>query len=56
MSTNQYEKGQYAVEATSPPDRGIGNVVETKGSAIGEAADIYGDVETAEQFGYVERQ
>jgi amino acid transporter len=56
MSTNEYEKGQYAVEAASHPDRGIGNIVETKGAAIGEAADVYGDVATAEQFGYVERQ
>jgi amino acid transporter len=56
MSTNDHEKGQYAVEAASPSDHGINNVVATKGGAVGEAADIYGDISTAEQFGYVERQ
>jgi amino acid transporter len=57
MSVNDYEKNQYAVQGdTTPPhDHGIKNIVETKGAAQGEAADIYGDVATAEQYGYVER-
>jgi hypothetical protein len=30
-------------------------VVASKGHGIGEAADIYGDIETAEEMGYVNR-
>ncbi|KAF2005591.1 amino-acid permease inda1 [Amniculicola lignicola CBS 123094] len=36
-------------------DHGIKDIVEQKGQAIGEAADIYGNVETAEEYGYVHR-
>jgi amino acid transporter len=55
---NDNEKGQYPIEGavTPPSDHGVKNIVETKGAAQGEAADIYGDVQTAEQFGYVERK
>lgn len=31
------------------------DLVQRKGSMIGEGAAFYGDVETAEQYGYVER-
>jgi|TARA_R110002003_G_scaffold187_2_gene14601 amino acid transporter len=57
MSHNDYEKNQYAIEgaATPPSDHGIKNIVDRKGSAVGEAADIYGDIATAEQYGYVKR-
>lgn len=51
------EKEQYVIHDGS--DHGhnqtIKDIVEQKGEAIGEAADIYGDVQTAEQYGYVER-
>jgi amino acid transporter len=33
----------------------VADVVHDKGGAIGEAADLYGDIQTAEQYGYVER-
>jgi yeast amino acid transporter len=33
----------------------MSNVVETKGGAIGEAADLYGNVQAAEDLGYVHR-
>jgi amino acid transporter len=33
----------------------VADVVETKGGAIGEAADIYGNVQEAEEMGYVHR-
>jgi hypothetical protein len=55
MSVNDYEKGHSAINTTSA-NHGIGDIVESKGAAIGEAADIYGDVETAQQYGYVERK
>jgi amino acid transporter len=57
MAANNYEKDQFAIQGdTTPPhDHGIGNIVETKGAALGEAAGIYGDIETAERYGYVER-
>lgn len=34
---------------------GVKDIVATKGAAVGEAADLYGDLATAEQYGYVER-
>jgi len=55
MSGIDYDKTQYAVGTAESPDHGIKDIVEQKGNNIGEAADIYGDVSTAEQFGYVER-
>jgi hypothetical protein len=58
FSNDNTEKGQYAIEGavTPPSDHGVKNIVETKGAATGEAADIYGDIQTAEQYGYVERK
>jgi amino acid transporter len=57
MSANDYEKNQFTVggQLTPPSDHGIKGIVETKGNHVGEAADIYGDIETAEEFGYVKR-
>jgi amino acid transporter len=53
----EHEKGQSAVGNDSPTDAhgDMKNIVQTKGNNIGEAADVYGDLATAEQFGYVER-
>ena len=31
------------------------NIVETKGIQLGEAADMYGDIGQAEEYGYVSR-
>jgi amino acid transporter len=58
FANNHDEKGQYAIEGavTPPSDHGVKHIVETKGAAAGEAADIYGDVQTAEHYGYVERK
>lgn len=47
------EKAQYSLEATEAEREAY--MVNRKGSAIGEAAVLYGNVETAEHFGYVER-
>lgn len=30
-------------------------IIESKGMRLGEAADMYGDVATAEEYGYVAR-
>lgn len=53
------EKSQYVVGAGSESpqygDHSIKHVVQNKGAATGEAADLYGDLATAEQYGYVER-
>ena len=35
--------------------RDSAQIVEEKGVEMGEAADIYGDLETAEDYGYVSR-
>lgn len=39
----------------SPTDEDPARVVEAKGTRIGEATDIYGDLATAEDYGYVTR-
>ena len=49
------EKNQYAIGGAESPDHGIKNIIHEKGNNIGEAADLYGDVQTAEQYGYVQR-
>lgn len=52
------EKHDYTVQgggSESDHGHGVKDIVATKGAAIGEAADIYGDISTAEQYGYVER-
>ena len=57
------EKGEYAVEpkeafGNEPPvynDPHSADIVENKGIRMGEAADMYGDLETAEDYGYVSR-
>lgn len=50
------EKEQYletGVEA--PPYDEPSRTVEDKGNRMGEAADMYGDLDTAEEYGYVSR-
>lgn len=47
MAEKTFEEGQH--------DHEVRDIVHQKGGAIGEATDIYGDVQTAEKFGYVER-
>ena len=39
----------------SPGYTNAERIVEEKGVRMGEAADMYGDLETAEDFGYVSR-
>lgn len=56
MSELDHEKGQYTIGADSPQtDHAVKDIVARKGAATGEAADIYGDLATAEEYGYVER-
>ena len=56
-STDEKQYGSSTGE--SPPYDGkpqtAQNIVEEKGMRIGEAADMYGDVATAEEYGYVAR-
>jgi amino acid transporter len=52
------EKGAYSVNAGMAPTydgNDAAHIVRQKGGAMGEAADIYGDIQTAEEYGYVER-
>jgi amino acid transporter len=51
------EKDQYVIEGSEAHSHGHGvqDIVHEKGHAIGEAADMYGDVQTAEEYGYVQR-
>ncbi|KAF2185740.1 putative proline-specific permease [Zopfia rhizophila CBS 207.26] len=50
------EKVDYTIGTDSPHiDHGVKDIVERKGAATGEAADLYGDLQTAEEYGYVER-
>jgi amino acid transporter len=57
MSAIDNEKNHYAVSGgtESPTDHGVKDIIDQKGADIGEAADLYGDVQTAEQYGYVQR-
>ncbi|CAN9198126.1 unnamed protein product [Alternaria alternata] len=55
MSVNDYEKQQYAVAGETPSDHAVGDVTDTKGNAINEAAGVYGSVQKAEDYGYVQR-
>jgi amino acid transporter len=48
----QYTSGSNSLNHTSGDMK---DIVQTKGNGIGEAADIYGDLATAEEYGYVER-
>lgn len=47
------EKRQFSFSEAQDNER---QLVDRKGSTIGEAAVLYGDVETAERFGYVNRR
>lgn len=47
--------GRETYSNDSPSYDDPANVVETKGVRIGEAADMYGDLATAEDYGYVTR-
>ena len=55
------EKGSFSVspEEKASNESNIHNkaakITEERGVRIGEAADIFGDLETAEDFGYVSR-
>ena len=48
-----YAAEKYSNE--SPPLDDATRVVDEKGIRIGEAADLYGDLASAEEFGYVSR-
>jgi amino acid transporter len=48
-----YAAEKYSNE--SPPMGDPSRVVEEKGIRIGEAADMYGDLASAEEYGYVSR-
>jgi len=53
------EKKEYDISAGSADhgsaEHGIKNIVQEKGVSTGEAADLYGDLQTAEEYGYVKR-
>ncbi|KAF2686689.1 amino-acid permease inda1 [Lentithecium fluviatile CBS 122367] len=48
------DKKEYNISAGSA-EHGVHDIVKQKGGATGEAADLYGDLQTAEEYGYVER-
>lgn len=49
------EKAAYSAGVEAPVYDDPARVVEDKGIRIGEAMDMFGDVETAEEYGYVTR-
>ncbi|KAG9194112.1 hypothetical protein G6011_04147 [Alternaria panax] len=55
MSVNDYEKQQFAVGSGTPSDHAAGEVSDNKDNAINEAAGVYGSVQKAEDYGYVQR-
>ena len=42
-------------EGQAPPYEDPATLTNEKGIKVGEAADIFGDVQTAEEYGYVTR-
>ena len=50
-----YAAGKYSNESPHSGSDDPSRVVEEKGIRIGEAADMYGDLATAEEYGYVSR-
>lgn len=45
------EKGEYVVGETSPHDVAVGEYADApRKNSLNEAADLYGDVETAERM------
>lgn len=57
MDEKYDEKNNFrASGGEAPPyEAGVDRLVEDKGLRIGEAADMYGDLQTAEEYGYVSR-
>ena len=49
------EKDQFNVTSEAPPYDDVARIVEDKGIKMSEAADAYGDLQTAEDYGYVSR-
>jgi len=50
------EKERYLeTGAEAPPYDDRSRIVKDKGDRMGEAADMYGDLDTAEEYGYVTR-
>ena len=51
------EDGEYNTEKGmgAPAYDDPARIVEDKGVRMGEAADMYGDLDTAEEYGYVTR-
>lgn len=53
-----YKMGDYAGDRSSsdsPTYRDSTKIIEEKGIGLGEAADAYGDLRSAEEYGYVTR-
>ena len=50
-------KGRFNADSSDAPpyEMNVERVVEDKGMRMGEAADMYGDLQTAEEYGYVTR-
>jgi len=45
----------YRGEDLPPRAQRLESIVEDRGLLIGEAAEMYGDIQTAEEYGYVSR-
>ncbi|KAG8526707.1 uncharacterized protein KY384_008136 [Bacidia gigantensis] len=56
MDKEAYNMGKLSGDSPEHDGRhDSANIVHEKGVAMGEAADLYGDLETAEDYGYVSR-
>lgn len=53
MDSKEADYGAEKLSNESPPT--ISRLAEEKGIRMGEAADLYGDIATAEEYGYVSR-
>ena len=57
MEKDYDEKAPYTASGGEAPPYNdhVDRVTADKGVRIGEAADMYGDLQTAEEYGYVSR-
>ncbi|KAL8662754.1 MAG: hypothetical protein Q9202_004446 [Teloschistes flavicans] len=55
MEKEAYNNAQFEKDSGESPPNEAAKIVEEKGIQLGEAADLYGDIHAAEEYGYVKR-
>lgn len=55
MEKEAYNNAPFEKDSGESPPNEAAKIVEEKGIQLGEAADLYGDIHAAEEYGYVKR-